>query len=961
VTPDAAGPDARADATDSRETPPSGLCARPAPPLTLSAPPLVGALMGPSDNAFVSCGGLSSTPGPEAVFTLQLAQVTTLELRVDSTIDTVIAIRPGCGADISEIACGDRPPVENSPPDGGAAKSTALRVSLAPGTYVVLVETRAANVAGPVAFTLTASPGLPAQNGDCAHAPSLSLPAHVASEPLDLAGTLAAPCTTDSGRAHYHAVTVPAGQQLSATVTAQAGDRVWTPRLAALGGCGAGTCLAQGHAVAIGTTQQLDWTNHTVDPQTVILSVSADVSVMGAAFELSVSATDVPATCAHPTPVVDGTVLSGQDLRRAPPPPSPSCVGTQDHALYYTATLLPQQRLSVDMIANATPSVPFSSQDYWSLRPSCGVDADPCFLGAAGSQTFTNLTSAPLTVFIEASPADPNAGTFDLHVSMPAPPAGITLTGAGGLVTTEAGGTATFQVALATPPKAAVVLGVASDTPGEGIASPASLQFDATNWNVPQTVTVTGVDDQAADGPRVYAIVTGAAVSTDARYAGLNADDVLVTNLDDEPGLLIEGARALATSESGARATFTARLTRPPTGTVRTTLTSSDISEGTVFPAELVFSPSNWNVPQTVTVTGVDDALADGAQSYAIVTGAWTGADPSYVGKDPSDVTVHNRDDDLRAVGKKLLNPDVDCDQLDPMAVDGFGTLYLLLRCGGTVSVTTSADGGATFSERVALPSGAQTATWGQISAGEGGVAYVLAATSEGAAFTRTTDGGATWSALQLVAPPDLGYFQLASAGSVLDLVVYVGPHDSILWRSLDAGRTFFPRTRIDDGAWSATAMPDGTSAVWLTTGSDNAEFLESPDGGGTFASVGVSAAPASSNVIGVRTAYIFDSNGLDVIDLRDASVTRRLAAAPAGIVVVDEADNLTIVYADPTSGQLNAWRLAAGASAPLPAKSLGSGGQLGPSIGAVALSRNAVATAFASGGLVLFGVTTWP
>ena len=76
---------------------------------------------------------------------------------------------------------------------------------------------------------------------------------------------------------------------------------------------------------------------------------------------------------------------------------------------------------------------------------------------------------------------------------------------------------------------------------------------------------------------------------------------------------------------------------------------------------------------------------------------------------------------------------------------------------------------------------------------------------------------------------------------------------------------------------------------------------------------------------------------------------------------VVDEADNLTIVYEDGTTSHLTAWRLAAGASAPLPNKILGPGGQISPSIGAVALSRNAVAMAFASGGLVLFGTTTWP
>ena len=40
----------------------------------------------------------------------------------------------------------------------------------------------------------------------------------------------------------------------------------------------------------------------------------------------------------------------------------------------------------------------------------------------------------------------------------------------------------------------------------------------------------------------------------------------------------------------------------------------------------LDFSPANWSTPQTVTVTGVDDSLADGNVAYTIVTSPATGA-----------------------------------------------------------------------------------------------------------------------------------------------------------------------------------------------------------------------------------------------------------------------------------------------------------------------------------------------
>jgi len=61
-----------------------------------------------------------------------------------------------------------------------------------------------------------------------------------------------------------------------------------------------------------------------------------------------------------------------------------------------------------------------------------------------------------------------------------------------------------------------------------------SLTFTPENWNVPQTVTVTGVDDLAEDGDVAYAIITAAATSSDPAYNGLDASNVSVTNLDDE-------------------------------------------------------------------------------------------------------------------------------------------------------------------------------------------------------------------------------------------------------------------------------------------------------------------------------------------------------------------------------------------------------------------------------------------
>ncbi len=63
-------------------------------------------------------------------------------------------------------------------------------------------------------------------------------------------------------------------------------------------------------------------------------------------------------------------------------------------------------------------------------------------------------------------------------------------------------------------------------------------------------------------------------------------------------------------------------LNTQPTVDVTIALSSSDTTEGTVGPASLTFTNANWAAPQTVTVTGVDDAAVDGPQAYTIVTAA---------------------------------------------------------------------------------------------------------------------------------------------------------------------------------------------------------------------------------------------------------------------------------------------------------------------------------------------------
>ncbi len=216
--------------------------------------------------------------------------------------------------------------------------------------------------------------------------------------------------------------------------------------------------------------------------------------------------------------------------------------------------------------------------------------------------------------------------------------------------TTEAGGTATFTVVLDTQPSANVVIGVSSSDTTEGTVSPSSLTFTSENWSTPQTVTVTGANDTLDDGDVTYSVVTAAATSSDSAYNTLNAADVSsITNTDNDSSGVTVSTISGNTTEAGGTATYTVVLTAQPTGNVEIDSASNDSTEGTVTTGgTLTFTTSNWNTPQTVTVTGAEDYLDDGDVAYSVVVtvDADNTADTTYDGINPADVSVTTTDND---------------------------------------------------------------------------------------------------------------------------------------------------------------------------------------------------------------------------------------------------------------------------------------------------------------------------
>lgn len=284
---------------------------------------------------------------------------------------------------------------------------------------------------------------------------------------------------------------------------------------------------------------------------------------------------------------------------------------------------------------------------------SAGVPASNEFMvnsTTANDQVFSSVAPTAAGDFVmiwSGAGTGDGAGVFGRIIAS----GGIVVSPTAGLVTTEAGGTASFSIVLISQPTGPVSIGLASTNPAEGVVSQSGVLFTPLNWDVPQIVTVTGVNDFAADGAVNYGIITAAASSTDLVYNNWDPADVSLSNADnDGPGIIVSPVSGLITSETGGAASFTVALATAPSANVTIVVSSSNLSEASLSAAALTFTPGNWSVAQTVNVSGVDDAVDDGDSAFTILTAPTISADANYAGIDAADIAGTNLDDDEASV-----------------------------------------------------------------------------------------------------------------------------------------------------------------------------------------------------------------------------------------------------------------------------------------------------------------------
>jgi hypothetical protein len=165
------------------------------------------------------------------------------------------------------------------------------------------------------------------------------------------------------------------------------------------------------------------------------------------------------------------------------------------------------------------------------------------------------------------------------------------------------------------------------------------------------------VNDDVDDGSvnSTIAVAINTASTGDSKYDLLSSQSVTVSTSDGDTSAfsIAETGGSTAVSESGSTDTFTVVLGSEPTGNVAFSLSDndSDDSEISLSSSTLIFTSSNWNTAQTVTVTGVNDNVSDDnvTSTITVAINQSSTADTKYDTLDNRRVTVTTTDNDTAA------------------------------------------------------------------------------------------------------------------------------------------------------------------------------------------------------------------------------------------------------------------------------------------------------------------------
>lgn len=228
----------------------------------------------------------------------------------------------------------------------------------------------------------------------------------------------------------------------------------------------------------------------------------------------------------------------------------------------------------------------------------------------------------------------------------------------------ESGNTAEILVSLTNPPTQSTTIHATVEPESECAINTKALYFDEYNYQTPQSIVISGEDDNVMDGNQTCNLkLVGESDDTDPATSYQNVQTFITgTNADDDKATIHVDQERFDVTESGMTAEISVSLTAKPTKptTIRATITPETECEITSG-AELHFDETNYQEPQNVVIRGIDDDDIDGDQPCILtLVGESDDTDPKTTyNQVETSIEGSNMDDDT--VDVILLNSDALC------------------------------------------------------------------------------------------------------------------------------------------------------------------------------------------------------------------------------------------------------------------------------------------------------------
>ncbi len=339
-----------------------------------------------------------------------------------------------------------------------------------------------------------------------------------------------------------------------------------------------------------------------------------------------------------------------------------------------TSTVTIGATSSLGQVSLSTTSIEFNSTT-WNVPVTVTVTAvDDASIEGSHSAVITHTSTQTTGPYNGLSVASVGMTITDNES------VGITSTTVG-LAVTEGGATTSIAFVLDSAPTTSVTITFGTSSQGV-IASPSSLTFSSTTWNVAQTTTISAYDDAFVEGAHTSDL-TFTVANTGGAYDAFSLSSVSYSITDNDAAGVTTTVTGLSLAEGGSNGSYTVVLLSAPTNTVTINLTTST-DQATVSPASLTFNSSTWSVAQTVTVSPVDDSVADGPGTTTITHTIVT-TDTDYAALSAVVVTTTVSDNDTAQV--TVTESSGSTSVTEPSSTDSY-TVVLTSQPSSTVTIT---------------------------------------------------------------------------------------------------------------------------------------------------------------------------------------------------------------------------------------------------------------------------------